>query len=480
MLKFKVLLFVALMAFLLLSAPLRAQGDGIAKAYQKEYAFLEAEKRVLSARLKDLDKTAASKEAAARGEIGALQRQLIALRAQVDQLEMDLDAEKRISSSAEERTDLLMETMERANESMQNFDFRLPTPSKEAEIQAIQIVNLLKKAAVVMEDGEKIKVEKGSFFLPDGKKTEGQVLRIGRIASYGMTERAGGVLAPAGGSRLKLWNSEAHAVATKMMKGERPTELPIFLYESLEQGVEKREEKTVLSIIQSGGIIEWVIVGLGVLGMLMIIARIFILVRAGTRTGKLIRAVGSLVDDGRSDEAVKLLNKAKGSAASVLRATIGALDFEKDKLEDTVSEAILHETPKLEKFGAPTLVIAAVAPLLGLLGTVTGMISTFDVITEYGTGDPKMLSGGISEALVTTELGLIVAIPTLLIGTLLAGRSNAILETMERAALHIMNKSDSFKRRRKRNSMAPPPKDESKESKEEQCTSEPTPEGAPA
>jgi biopolymer transport protein ExbB len=95
--------------------------------------------------------------------------------------------------------------------------------------------------------------------------------------------------------------------------------------------------------------------------------------------------------------------------------------------------------PALERFGSTLAVFAAVAPLLGLLGTVTGMISTFDVITEYGTGDPKLLSGGISEALVTTELGLVVAIPTLLIGTLLSGRAEAIKGTLERAALHVMN-----------------------------------------
>ena len=81
------------------------------------------------------------------------------------------------------------------------------------------------------------------------------------------------------------------------------------------------------------------------------------------------------------------------------------------------------------------LVSAAVAPLLGLLGTVTGMISTFDVITVFGTGDPKLLSGGISEALITTQLGLSVAIPTLLAGNLVSGWAEQIRSGMERAAL---------------------------------------------
>ena len=83
--------------------------------------------------------------------------------------------------------------------------------------------------------------------------------------------------------------------------------------------------------------------------------------------------------------------------------------------------------------------MAAVAPLLGLLGTVTGMIATFDIITEFGTGNPKLLSGGISVALVTTELGLIVAIPTLMLGNLLNGWGSRIKEDLDKSALRISN-----------------------------------------
>jgi len=99
----------------------------------------------------------------------------------------------------------------------------------------------------------------------------------------------------------------------------------------------------------------------------------------------------------------------------------------------------LHESTHLNRFGAVIMVIAAVSPLLGLLGTVTGMISTFDVITEFGTGDPKLLSGGISIALVTTQLGLIVAIPLLLLGNMLSGWAERIKDDIERSALRVIN-----------------------------------------
>jgi len=122
-----------------------------------------------------------------------------------------------------------------------------------------------------------------------------------------------------------------------------------------------------------------------------------------------------------------------------MSAAIRNLDRDREHLEDIVSESILHESSHLNRFGAFILVIAAVSPLLGLLGTVTGMISTFDVITEFGTGDPKLLSGGISIALVTTELGLIVAIPLLLLGNLLSGWAEGIKDNMEKATLRIIN-----------------------------------------
>jgi biopolymer transport protein ExbB len=98
---------------------------------------------------------------------------------------------------------------------------------------------------------------------------------------------------------------------------------------------------------------------------------------------------------------------------------------------------MLRELPRLERFITPLKVLAAVAPLLGLLGTVTGMIKTFQVITVFGTGDPRLMAGGISEALVTTQLGLMVAIPVLVAAGLLARRAQRIAGDMEEKAVAL-------------------------------------------
>ena len=105
-----------------------------------------------------------------------------------------------------------------------------------------------------------------------------------------------------------------------------------------------------------------------------------------------------------------------------------------ETLELKLSEAILRETPKINRMLMFLKIIAVVAPLLGLLGTVTGMIITFQAITLFGTGDPKLMAGGISQALVTTVLGLCVAIPTVLLHTVVTSRARRLNQVLEEQA----------------------------------------------
>ena len=109
-----------------------------------------------------------------------------------------------------------------------------------------------------------------------------------------------------------------------------------------------------------------------------------------------------------------------------------------DSLELKMGEAILKESPRINSGLSLLKIIAMVAPLLGLLGTVTGMIIVFQAITIYGAGDPKAMAGGISSALVTTVLGLVVAIPTLLLHTLLSGKAKKLLHILEEQSAGIV------------------------------------------
>jgi biopolymer transport protein ExbB len=109
-----------------------------------------------------------------------------------------------------------------------------------------------------------------------------------------------------------------------------------------------------------------------------------------------------------------------------------------ETLELKLSEAIIKETPRLQRFLLFLKIISVVAPLMGLLGTVTGMIQTFQAITLFGTGDPTLMAGGISQALVTTVLGLTVAIPMVLLHTIVSGRSRRIINVLQEQSAGIV------------------------------------------
>ena len=120
-------------------------------------------------------------------------------------------------------------------------------------------------------------------------------------------------------------------------------------------------------------------------------------------------------------------------------------NMDTESLELKLNEAVLKEIPNLENSLTLIKIIAAVAPLLGLLGTVTGMIITFQAITIFGAGDPKTMASGISSALITTVLGLIVAIPTLLAHTIVSGRAKRVIHVLEEQAAGIIARNAESK-----------------------------------
>ena len=168
--------------------------------------------------------------------------------------------------------------------------------------------------------------------------------------------------------------------------------------------------------IQQGGYVGYTIIGMGFIGLLIALWRLVVLQGAGRR----IRA------QLRSSQAKK--DNALGRILTVYEEhRSGNLDALALKLD----EAIMREAPALERYQGILKVFAAVAPLLGLLGTVVGMIITFQQLTLFGTGDPKLMAGGISQALITTVLGLIVAIPLVLLHSVVSSSSQGLVEILE-------------------------------------------------
>jgi biopolymer transport protein ExbB len=169
--------------------------------------------------------------------------------------------------------------------------------------------------------------------------------------------------------------------------------------------------------------VGYIITALGVFAVIIALIRFLALTMVGAKINAQLKA-----------------DKANGNnpLGRILMASETYKDTDIDSLELHLGEAVLKETPKIQSGLSLLKIISMIAPLLGLLGTVTGMIIVFQAITIYGAGDPKAMAGGISSALVTTVLGLVVAIPTLLMHTALNGKAKKLIHILEEQSAGIL------------------------------------------
>ncbi len=412
----------------------QAEPTELELAYQREFAYLEAEKAALDNRLSSLGREVDRRAASGEAEIGTLQSRLLALRARRTRSEVALSAAMRDADGITEAQDAIDSTLFQADAGLPAFTVP-EADGIDAQAKALRLA--YEEGARMAGEASTVGVSEGSWFLPSGERVEGQLVRVGRIATFGVADQAGALI-PVGEGKLQLRNTEASATARALASGGRPQPLGLFAYEDTGKRIDEAAPKTWMTTLKAGGIVGLVVLVLGAIGVLLAALRAVGLASAG-RGSRAVHTALEQLEQGQWDAALATVRRAPGAGARVLAAML-PVGPDRSRLEDRAAEALLTETPHIERFAAAILVIAAVAPLLGLLGTVTGMIGTFEIITEFGTGDPGMLSGGISEALVTTQLGLIVAIPMLLIGNLLNRYAETTLTRVEAAAVGVVNR----------------------------------------
>ncbi len=433
-----------LLALMLLSATLFGATDTqLERAYAKEFAFMKAQKKMLTSRLERVKSENAQKLKATRSELIALQNKVLARQAQSERLNDALYVAQQNAQNVSDDVSMVEAVVLQAHSSLKPYGINIEA-DKDHYQEALKTIFSTSNALI--QRLSTIEVTKAPFYLNDGTEKLGTVVKVGNIARFGVDGQNAGALVPAGENKFKLYDEPAAVETAKALaEGKMPETLHIFIFENSIKEIEDKTEKTIYSVIDSGGIIGWVIIGLGLFGLLLALLRSIFLMGAGSATGPLAKATIVQLKEGGQEKTLAFLKDKKGATARVLKATVRNLDAEREHVEDVVMESIMHESSRLDRFGSAIMVIAAVAPLLGLLGTVTGMIATFDIITEFGTGDPKLLSGGISIALVTTELGLIVAIPMLLVGNMLSAWAEKIKDAMEHSALHVINEYNKTK-----------------------------------
>lgn len=178
--------------------------------------------------------------------------------------------------------------------------------------------------------------------------------------------------------------------------------------------------------IKQGGIVGYIILLLGVCGFIYAIIRLIMLAITDRKMERQMNDLGHAASN--------------NPLGRVLLAAEQGKTQDMETLQLILDEAITREVPKLEKGQSMIKLLAAVAPLLGLLGTVTGMITTFQSISLFGTGDPKLMASGISQALVTTMLGLVVAIPLLFLHSLVVSRSSRLVQILDEQTAGLINR----------------------------------------
>jgi biopolymer transport protein ExbB len=297
---------------------------------------------------------------------------------------------------------------------------------------------------IIRSSGE-VNLKKAVITDRSGKESEAEVVMVGPFTGvYRLGSETGFLNFTPGSDRLfalaNLLDSSLRSDIASYMDGRSPA-VPV----DISRGGALRQISHRVSFIEQihqGGPIVWPILALLVFGLLIVAERSFYLLRYRQLKPPLIARIRSLAGKGDWLACETLCagdQWQKRPMGRVLGAGLSARTLDREEIENVLHEAILAEVPRLER-GLSTLgMFTTISPLLGLLGTVTGMINVFHVITLYGTSDPRMMSSGISEALVTTMLGLSVAIPLMLLHNMISRGVDRMIGDMEEQSVSLVN-----------------------------------------
>jgi biopolymer transport protein ExbB/TolQ len=302
-------------------------------------------------------------------------------------------------------------------------------------------------------------VEERQALFGDGRPAPARRLQLGTVF-IGEVEKDGRgesqILLRTGNlqGRTFVWRSDLAENYNKVLAGavgeasqgkvQVTLPLDVLQYKSLGSGFVKGEEesfaKQFTTWFKAGGVTLYPLFAVGILALIMIGERLAYFSRRNTNTQAFMTRFYAMVDQRRWQEAREFCARSGSSLARTLGAIVAHAEHSREAAEKAVRESMLREIPALEKRLPLLAAMGAAAPLLGLLGTVSGLVTLFKVLNQLGTNDPKVLAGGISEALVNTETGLAIAIPVLLIHGFLNEKLDTINATLSSKSLEVLNK----------------------------------------
>jgi biopolymer transport protein ExbB len=329
---------------------------------------------------------------------------------------------------------------------------RLKELSEKYKPDESNIIEGLHELIVFIRDeiasGETLEIYPGTVKANDGIELKARILRIGRIASLFLSsqdDRVGILLKREGTYQWEEGLSETTQRKIKEIfksasrKNPGLLAIPLDITQGRRSTAEVETGQGVTSYLIRGGPIMIPLILVGLIALIMIGERILFLRKNRIEAVGLMNRLSGYLQEKKYPEAKEFLAGNPGALARVLGHGLARIERGRETVQEAIEEAILSELPPLKRFLSAIGIMGSISPLLGLLGTVSGMISTFNVITRFGSGDPKLLSGGISEALITTEVGLAIAIPVLLLHNYLSNRVEEIISKLEEGSAKFIN-----------------------------------------
>jgi biopolymer transport protein ExbB len=280
----------------------------------------------------------------------------------------------------------------------------------------------------------------GQAVLPTGQLATGQFAIIGPVTYFASADaKHGGIILRGAGDSPAVVEFDSKAVQPiHAFVSSGSGSLPVDTTMGRALAIATADE-TLVEHFLKGGLWMYPIAFFAVFATLIAILKVVQITGTKDLPKGELESLLAMVRDDKATDALHRVKELEGPAARMLEQGLLNISYSKELMEEFLFEIILTEKPRLER-GIPFIMLSAsVAPLLGLLGTVTGMIETFKLLTLFGTGDAKSLSSGISQALITTEFGLVAAIPSLILAAIVGRMAAAKLASLEKLLLAFSN-----------------------------------------
>jgi len=399
----------------------------LAEARDTELAMLREERSALQHALEDARARTASVRQELQTDIDALARSLAELQADNVSSQQSLPAREALhSTEAQQRH--LEELLDRASTWLEARGVKVP--DGDPPILLAQVFDL---ALGTIEASASLHLEEAQYFTRDGLPHRAEVLRVGGVGTL-------------------LWQApfspliqtpegliEADFVEPLHVEREDASELRVVLQDPrapIEANAYR--PRTWLETFHAGGPLMWVLLAFAIAALGVAFERTVAIAWIAARWRAAVQRLLAIAATADPERTLRLGHE-QGWIARPLVVVIGASDAARADVEERATHAMLEVREGLFRRLSVLGLMAAVAPLAGLLGTVNGMITTFSVVTERGTSDPQGLAGGIAEALLTTQFGLAIAIPALIAHALLTRGARRVLSSAEQTVLGLMH-----------------------------------------